>query len=172
MTLTVQSALSSYCPPGEAVKLLDWRPLADLCSDSGTRITSAAALAGDPNFNKLLMAASGEVEAACAVSRRYLPSDLLALTGVSQARLHLLVARIVVVLAYGRRVDLKVEQPWLVQWVEDALHALRDGQRIFGFTETMDAGLFHHYIETDQDRADRNGLVQRACGYFGHLEDH
>jgi hypothetical protein len=167
MPKTVNTSLTSYAPAAEILKRGDWRVFADLCSDTGARLATSAVVLTDPNFLALLLDASGELEAACLVSQRYQPVDLAALTGVAQARLYRLLYRLMVLLAYERRPDRQLEQPWLQEKVEQDLQALREGQRIFSFTETQDAGLLHHDTETAAVVERRDGVVVQAEDFFG-----
>ncbi len=87
--------------------------------------------------------AAGEIEAACGIAKRYQPADLQALTGVSQTLLWgLNAARCMWSLYQILRPG--SARPKDVPGAEESeliLKDLRDGQLIFGFYETQDAGL-------------------------------
>lgn len=167
MAKTVETSAVSYCPASEAVKRLDWRPFADLCSDNNGRITDSSTLQGNANFLALLLDASGEIESAVLRGGRYHPTDLAALTGAGQAKLYRLVCRLTLVLAYERRADIEMKQPWIVEKVERDLEALATGQNIFSFLETEEAGVMADEIETATDVRARQGLSYQMRRYFG-----
>jgi hypothetical protein len=171
MAKTVDTSATSYCPADAAVLRIDWRTLADLCSDSGSRITNSATLQSNANFLALLLDASGEIESACLAAKRYRPADLAALTGAGQGKLYRLVCRLAVCLAYERRADIEMKQPWVFEAVDKDLRALRNGEEIFSFVETEDAGLPDSLIETPADVEARNGIsfqVERMWGRRGN----
>ena len=78
MAKTVITSATSFISASEALKRLDWRTLADLCADTGTRISSAADLQTDVNFLALLADASGMIEQACYAGGRYVREDIAA----------------------------------------------------------------------------------------------
>jgi len=86
---------------------------------------------------------AGEIEAACSIARRYMPSDLQALTGVSQVLLQALnAARCVWSLFQTLKPG--TAKPEAVPGAYESfklLEELRDGQLIFSFQETQQAGL-------------------------------
>ena len=86
---------------------------------------------------------AGEIEAACAVAQRYTPDDLGALTGVSQDILWKLnAARGMWSLAqFLKPITARMEDVPFAKESFEILQMLRDGELIFGFRETMEAGL-------------------------------
>jgi hypothetical protein len=87
-----------------------------------------------------LAAASGEVEAVATKGKRYTPSDLAALTGMSLEYLK----RIVCCRAIDTLSRFKSRTKGddvNAQWAEAQLYALAVGERIFGFVESENAGL-------------------------------
>lgn len=86
---------------------------------------------------------AGEIEAACSIAHRYSPADLNALTGVSAHLLNGLNAARAMWSMYqilkpgSARPD---EVPGAKESAE-LLKALRDGEMIFSFEETQDAGI-------------------------------
>lgn len=170
MAKTVDSQSSSYLSATECLKRVDWRVFADLCSDDGTRLFDQATVAGSVNFLALLDDASGMVEQACFVAKAYTHDDLTALVAaasVGRAALYRLIARLAVVLAYERRPDLKREVPATYQTALDDLQMLREGARIFSFTETQEAGLTESHVETPAEVVERGGTVVLAERFFG-----
>jgi len=169
MAKTIESGASSYLSAAEALKRGDWRTFADLCSDDGARLTQAALLT-DPNFAALLLDASGAVEQACVVGGRYHAADLVALAAsstVGRGGLLRLVYRLAVVMAYERRPSVEMKQPWIAEWVEDTLQALRDGILLFPFTESQEVGVMRERTETATDVEARNGATLQAGRLFG-----
>lgn len=90
-----------------------------------------------------LSRAAGEVEAACAIARRYSPLDLQALAGMSATLLQGLNAARAMWGLYQRLKpgSARPEDCPGAKESEAMLRDLRDGQKIFTFEETMDAGL-------------------------------
>ncbi len=166
-TKTVETSAVSYCLAAEAVKLLDWRPFADLCSDNSARITDSSTLQANGNFAKLLLAASGLIESAIVRGGRYHPVDLAALTGAGQARLHLLVCQLTIVLAYQRRADIELKQPWIYEQAMKDLEDLANGVAIFPFLETEETGVLRDVTETATDVQARDGITYQMKRYFG-----
>lgn len=100
----------------------------------------------NPAGAKLLVFLSrgaGEIEAACAIARRYSPLDLQALRGMSQVLLRGLNAARSMWGLYQRLKpgSARPEDCPGAKESESLLRDLRDGQKVFTFEETMDAGL-------------------------------
>ena len=173
MAKTVDTAAAVYMSAAEAVKRLDDRPFRDYCSDDGTRLTSAALLT-NANFLAILRDACGEVEACCFVGGRYRPADLTALaadTGMGAGKLFRLIARLMSVMVYERRLDIQMAEPWIYEQTMNDLQALRDGIEIFGFRETEQAGVVQNTVETAADVETRNGFsyqIHRLLGRRGN----
>ncbi len=94
MTITIDSALTSapYASPADVFLHLDARTLADLCSDSGTRLGSSTdtgamqtALTTNLTFLAKLQAACGKLESACLAGQRYTQTDLATLASAQEA---------------------------------------------------------------------------------------
>src|SRR5262249_5564409 len=115
---------------------------ADLLVDDDTRLASQGAVAANVTLARLLLAASGEIEAALLANGKYTPTDLQTLTGASQCYLQKLTAD----LAHWRLKQRRWPDadPNTVQGAKaalDALERLRRGENIFGLQEVADAGL-------------------------------
>lgn len=139
MPLTSVSSASAYAAVTDLKVWKQWQHMADWLSTDGTRgsesqfNSNAAALTH-------LKAASGLLEAACLKGGRYTPTDLAALTGNSME----LLKRIVCWLAIASMSRFKTRTKGddeEIHWAQDVLQALADGERIFAFQETMDAGI-------------------------------
>lgn len=136
---TPLSNSTSYCTPGEFLKRYDANQVGDLVSDGKVRVP-ATALLTDPNVQAALDTASGDVEAACLVAGKYTPTDLAALTGVSQKLLYGIISD----LAYWRLVVRRYPGATITDAAKGGmvmLERLRFGERIFGLQEQADAGL-------------------------------
>lgn len=163
MPMTPDSGASSYATIADFAARYDVRALGGLTQDDNTR-ASAGQVAASDVVQQMLDDASGLVEAACLVGRRYGPDDLAALTGNSRKFL----VRIVCDLAYGllrqRRGAPDPPTPAYAQAVQN-LGDLRAGALIFGFVETERAGLAaNHQLLLSEIRATfRPSLLLRRC---------
>lgn len=174
---TVDSNATAYITDAEVYDACDVRVLADLCSDTGTRLGSSTdvalmktALTASTAFQALKRDACGEVESYCLQGGRYKPEDLAALVAsatMGKGKLLRLLTRLIVVMAYERRPDREMKQPWILETVGDELQALRDGIAIFSFVEAEEAGVVSSRIETADQVEARNGVVYQARRLFG-----
>jgi hypothetical protein len=165
-----------YLGVSEFLKRADVRAVADLVTDSGTRLgsstnitTMASALASDPNLAAALADASGELESVCAIGKRYTAADLAVIATsatVSAARMFRILFRLTMCLLYERRLD-KGEPPKVFAQVELDLKALREGEAIFSTVQAEAAGLPTDYIETVADVDRRNLSPTIAQRFFG-----
>lgn len=149
MPLTPNSSSSAYCTSVQFFDFYARSIVADMLKARPDCPRPSYLAMIDPNNpagQKLLVhlkRGGGEIEAACGIAKRYLPEDLQALTGVSQTLLQGLNAARCVWSIYqtlkpgSARPD---EIPGAKESAE-LLGALRDGEMIFGFLETQDAGL-------------------------------
>lgn len=147
--MTPDSAGSAYCTP---VRLFDFYArsvVADMlrATPDGPRPSYLAMIDPANPANARLQVAlnkgAGEIEAACGVAQRYTPADLDALTGVSRDLLDGLNAArglwaLYVKLKPGTG---RPEECPGAKESQELLEALKQGDRIFGFEETMEAGL-------------------------------
>jgi hypothetical protein len=170
MGLTPNSAATSFCTAAQFVSFYDWRPFSQLLSDTDVPLSSAAAVQASPALATILQGASGKVEMATSIGNRYQPSDLTTLAGTTTnmaAKLARLVADIAAEECYRRRVDGKV--PPLEQFKEasETLTALAEGAAIFGFIETMNAGVLADQVEVAGNVEARNMITFQAARLFG-----
>lgn len=170
MAFTVNSASSAFCTGAQFVVIFDWRTAADLLSDTDAGLTNSAAVQNSTVLSELLMEAAGQIEMATSRGNRYQPSDLTALAAsstVAGSRLRRLNAAIAMEFLWRRRPD--KEMPAMPEFEEAQvmLEALEKGEKIFGFQETMDAGVVQDYVETPQDVEARNLPSFVAQNLFG-----
>ena len=161
-----------YCPASTLFEFHDWNQCADLLRDGdGPRPTRLRLL--DPASREgemlagLLLAASGELESAALVGRRYAAADLAGLAGAGLSRLQKVVADLAFWSLVQRRQPAGGDPktcPGAVQALEE-LDRLRNGERIFSFDESAGAGL----PSVSQLGVDRHAvpLVEAAWRYFG-----
>lgn len=116
---------------------------------------------------RFLLAGSGRIEAVCLIGRRYVPLDLQELTGASLEMLKKLNADLSFWQLAQRR-NPGTADPKTVPGALEALEmlkALRDGETVFGFEETADAGL-PDVIQAIPDRLLTPNTVKRARRVF------
>lgn len=92
---------------------------------------------------QFMLAGAGRIESVCLIGRRYVPLDLQALTGASQQMLVKLNCDVSFWMLNQRRQPVSSDPrnvPGALEAVE-LMKALRDGEAIFGFQESADAGL-------------------------------
>jgi len=166
MAKTPNTSATSYLPAAEFLKRTDTRKVGQLCSDTNTAIPIGS-LPTDANLEAALLDASGELETACLVGKKYDPVDIAALTGSGLS----MVYRVLTVLAWNnlidRRLDLNIEQHPKTPWAEAVLEALRQGDRILSLSEVQDAGHLDYQDQTDADEVQRDGIVVQMDRYFG-----
>lgn len=166
MPKTPSSLPTSLITLGEFLKRVDWRPVADLLSDTGQRF-SFEQLAGNEALQAAFDAAMGEVESACLCGNRYSPADLAALTGVGRAMLYKLLTDLTLMFLYDRRPTASMPSTDMFKRAMAKLEQLRHGERVFSLQETMDAGEVDHEVEDRADVDARNLTTVQASRFFG-----
>lgn len=167
---TPLSSSDSYCTVTEFLERADARTVGDLVSDSGARV-SASSLTANANVLTAIADASGMLESACVAGERYTPADLLALTGVSASFLRMLVSDLALGRLILRRPQKDTPLPASYQLALDWLEKLRRGERVFGFQETADAGVYENNFIRETDLQEANLATyqsQRLFGYRGN----
>lgn len=162
---TPLSSSASYCTAAEFVKRYDLRQIGDLIGDDDTRVDGCN-IATHPNVLAALEDASGEVEMACLVGKRYVPTDLNTLTGMSKRRLQKLVSDLAMWCLMCRRYP-AMEPTTTYSGAVALLQQLREGVRIFGLEETADAGLPKHKFVDLQEIETLNLGTHQARRFFG-----
>jgi hypothetical protein len=161
MTMTVNSGLTAYCTPAQFVQILDYRVFAQLASDTDVPLASSSTLQSSNVLATCLRIGAGKIEMAVTRSAIYDHADLTALVTApitnSGYALIDLNATLAAYEMFSRRFQAMPE--FIAKKVEFAMNQLSElesGSKIFGFTETQQAGLIDDYQETAQDVANRN----------------
>lgn len=152
MSKTPSGSLTSYCDPVTMLAFVDWRLVAELCSDDNTLIPKGDLVIDpadptltnpNPNLAAALLAASGELEAACLVGGRYAAADLKALTGASADYLRMIVAYLALGRLRQRRGIFDDAEHPQVKEARAIVEQLKEGGSIFAFVEVSEAGVPH-----------------------------
>ncbi len=157
MTTSISSP-TPYCTPNQSLAYVDARQWGDVLLDNNTRERQAS-LPNDAYFNEQLLAAAGDIEAACLAGERYTILDLQGLTGASAAYLRKLNAWLCYGNLFMRRRPASAELPVMATWAFNVLDQLRSGARIFSLQAPAAAGLQTHGCTT--------GPSVQARRYFG-----
>lgn len=157
----------AYATPSDLKDRFDQRTLGDLASVNGTR-TTASALANDTRVLTALADASGEMDSAVKVARRYTPAQLAALTGDALAHLKRITCDIAFYLLIDRKVvgvsQEEFERRYKVY--RSHLDDLRKGIAIFGVEEAMEAGLVSTDGPSSVQIENMNYITGRARGHY------
>lgn len=145
---TCNSTTTPYCTAADLFIYHDPNQVADCLRDGEVARPTAEEMADTGNpygavLYRFLLAASGRIESACLIKRMYSPTDLQALTGASLQTLQKLTADVCFWMVMQRRQP-NTGDPRNVPGAVEAnelLDQLRDGERIFSFEETQQAGL-------------------------------
>lgn len=136
--------MTAYATPADFLLRYDYRPTADLVSDTGTAVPQNL-LATDQPLLTALAAASGEVESALIVGGRYLVSQLSALTGNSLENLKDFVCELAAIRLEKRRMNMSAEQidalAKLQKMANDRLQLLRTGESLFNLADAISASV-------------------------------
>jgi len=127
------TSINSFAQPADFLLYFDRRTASELLDDNGTPV---ADLIGNPILAEFLIAASGQIVAACSVSNLYANADLTAIAASgsqSAALLRRLTCTLAAVMLVQRRFDKMASDYWSERekWCEDYLDRLRKGERLF-----------------------------------------
>jgi hypothetical protein len=179
----IASGVAPYCTVAQFLVRVDWNTVAQLLSDkpqSGVvSILTQSEVETSDTLLAILKEACGYVEMACIKGERYSVADLVALAAGSLAdgsynageTLAGLVADIALARIYDRRPDRRAEMPERCQEAWAKLDLLAEGELIFPFVESADAGHLDEDEIVDSDLQRRNGLTYQASRYFGNRAD-
>jgi len=163
---TPLSGASSYCTTAEFLQRVDWRSIADYCSDLSVKLTREALLTNEVLL-AALQAASGKVESACTVAARYSPDDLAALTGNSAQLLKTVITGLAIWEIFQRRPEKSAELPMRTKEAESYLDRIRLGERVFGIQEVMEAGNVTNRVMDEGRWQTLNLTTNQARRFFG-----
>lgn len=144
------SNASAYCSGSDFVNYYDVRQCGDLLQDANSRMTSAQ-VAASTVLSEFLKAASGEVESACFVAKKYSAADLAALDGNAAALLRKIVADLAFWEMAKRRHPTRQDVTEAYRSSKEFLDRLRLGERIFGLEDQADAGNPESQFKTQND---------------------
>lgn len=176
---TVVTSSTAYCTATRFLDAFDARAVADLVrDDNGPAPTRLALLDEDDTAGarvaSALLTASGLVESACTHGKRYLPSELTALTGATKAHLERLVAALAFGLLMERRQPsaARRDQVPAIAEADKELERLRLGEHVFGLNENQEpAQRMDGLRPVDAPSTVRtNSVIVRGSRYFGERD--
>lgn len=149
MAQTPYSASSSYITAANFLECYSQSIVGDMLRATPDSPPPSYSAIIDPNnpagarLYKHLKIGAGEIEAYCAVARRYTPDDLTALTGVSRELLEKLNAArgMWSLKQYLQPITARPDDVPFAKESAELLKLLGLGEMIFGFSQSMDAGL-------------------------------
>lgn len=169
--MTPVSNASSYCAVASFLLRYDAREVGDLCGDRGVQV-SESALATNAKLLQALKDASGDLESACLVAGKYTPTDLAALTGVAAEFRDRIISDLAAQYLRDRRFYEGERQPSeRYSRAQEKLQLLRNGERIFGLQEVMDAGHPTTGFRTEATIERTNLASYQANRFFGVRAD-
>lgn len=142
MPQTFSGTIVPYANQQDIINRCDVRTLGDLLSDDNTRLDPSQVLTSTLLYT-LLLAASGFVELATYAGRRYSVLDLQALpdpSGQLELLKDLVCARCMMTLIRRRPHVIQKTPEWVTENL-GLLNQLRQGERIFGFLQSAQAGM-------------------------------
>jgi phage gp36-like protein len=158
--------MAAYAEVSDLLARHDNDVVADLCSDDQHRIP-AEDLASNSNLLATLEDASGDVESAMLIGKRYTPAQLDALQGNSRAKLVRITCTIAMAYLLERRPLVHVSNAErLLKRAEEYLEQLRTGQRVFNVEDNLEKQLPTIGGPTSVKAEELNTLGQRMTRYF------
>lgn len=158
----------AYATAQDLLTRYDARRVADLVSDTGSRSVYPDS---SPVVAAVLDDASGMVDAACRVAKRYTVADLNSLTGSTKALLVRLVCDIAFGLLVARRGYSAQDQTAMAPQTKAAnemLEMIRRGERLFDCIDVAEAGVNVLSLKTRTEgytsQTDLVGRSQRLWG--------
>ena len=171
--LTPNSGLASWLTAARFFVFVDWRPVGQLLNDQGlTADLPSLTTTGTPANTALLtflQAACGKFEAALLAGNRYQSADIAGLPANSNAAAFRdeLLSKVAQQVIFRRRPALLKEYELINKEVNETLKALHDGEEIFPFVQTQDAGIMQATKDTWRDVECRDLTAVIANRYFG-----
>lgn len=139
MAQTFSGCTTAYADQNDMIVRYDVRTLGQLLSDTNTQLTSAQVVASTV-LGTLLLAGSGRLELATFAGARYTTLDLAALAGGQREVLKDIVCGLTFRRLMQRRPHVVSNIPDTVKEALELENQLRQGERVFGFLESADAG--------------------------------
>lgn len=176
MAKTPLTSATPYCSAEAFFDYHDAEAVADLLRDKDAPRPVIASLKVSTTtlgakLYRFLLAAAGELESAVMVGKSYSPTDLAALTGSAKEHLIRLNANLCFWRLCQRRQPMSADPKKVpgAEQIEDTLQKLKDGERIFGFLESADAGL-DLAVQSRLEKPptyEPNPVTHRAKAFFG-----
>jgi hypothetical protein len=161
---------TGFAAPTDMMSYFDRRTIGELLDDNGQPVID---IVNSAILQEFLLAASGQIAAACQVSGIYTPLDLTTVaqsTDPSAALLRRLTCTLAAVMLVQRRFDKLSSDYWKERekWCEDYLDRLRKGQRLFiaALSDVVDAGNPTVNGPTALDYRMLNLLPDRTQNYY------
>lgn len=159
-------ASTSYATVAQLLERYDARLIGDIVSDDNEQV-AAAALPANAKVLASLADASGDIESALLVARRYSAAELAGLTGHAQMHLIRMTCDIAMSYLLRRRVGTEPEKlAAFLDLAERHLEKLRKGINVFGLDDQMDAGLPEVTGPTSVDFQNMNLMRDRVHNYY------
>jgi hypothetical protein len=157
--------MAALADSDDLIVFYDEQTIKDLLSDDETAVTD---LSANAKLSALLLAASGQVEAACGVSDLYTPTQLAAFTGNAQSLLKQIVCTLCMVMIARRRPEKFGSEYWQAvrKEAEEYLDRLRKGERLFDSEARREAGLPTIDGPTSVDYDNLRLIPSRVRNYF------
>ena len=158
--------MAAYAEVSDLLARHDNTVVAELCSEDEQAVP-AEDLASNTNLLAALQDASGDVESAMLIGKRYTTDQLDALTGNSLAKLKRITCTIAMAYLLERRPVVHCSNAErLLKRAEEYLEQLRTGQRIFNVLDNVEKQLPTIGGPTSVKAEELNTLGQRMTRYF------
>lgn len=162
--------MTAFALPSDFLNYFDRRTTGELLDDDGNPVVD---IASSPILLEFLLAASGQIGAACQVSGLYSPADLATIaasTDPSAGLLRRLTCTLAAVMLVQRRFDKLSSDYWAERekWCEEYLERLRTGQRLFIAAQSDVVGAGQPSVDgpTACDYAYLNLLPDRVQNFY------
>lgn len=170
--MNLNSSTTLYLPVAEFLLRVDQGSVAQLATNNASN--PVYVLSTDLNVLAAIKDACGVFESATLRGEMYELTDLHTLAStdcMARSLMYRIVADIAWALLWERRPNKNSPPPPSLQRSMAFLDELEQGKKIFGFTETEDAGHQKMDIETPEEVRLRNGAVVQSSRYWGTRAD-
>jgi len=156
----------SYATGDDLVAYYDAKTIGMMLLDNGTSV-AAASVADHAVVARMLLLASGSVNAALMASKRYTADDLTTLSESSAEHLRQVVCDVAMYHLSRRRMDTNTDRTEAMRKLAEAhLERLRKGELILEVDAVKDAGVIDHATLTQADLTSGVELVRDRVGYY------